>query len=113
MVINDFILQNEKLAAVMIAYSSEIDRLERFSALVREKPLQESEINYKLLQNLDRKISKAKETFTTWNDAYGEEEHKRDDRDRTAELFIPEIKAWCKDIEDILLRTNITPLPWY
>lgn len=110
MEINEWILKNEKLAAMMKVYAAEIDRLERFRALVREKPMPESEINFTLIQNINKKISKAKKDFRIWNDAYRKEEDERADRDETADIYIPEIKERCKEIENIFLRTNITPL---
>jgi hypothetical protein len=108
--ISELILNNERLTRALRTYIEEVNRLERFRLLLREKPMEDSQINLKLLQDLNRKINKAVEMFRERIRIFEGELQRGPYTDEDTDVYISEITEHCKDIEDIFMRTNITSL---
>lgn len=102
MIINDFILKNEKLAAQMKNFAEEIGRLEQLRDLLRRKPDEEYGPNPALSIVLNRKLKSAKEQFLMLNGAYDEIAHKGADQNTSA--FISEAETQIKEIQEVFTK---------
>lgn len=102
MIINDFILKNEKLAAEMKIFAEEIDRLEQLRELFKRKPDQECGPNPNLSIVLSNKLKRAKEQFNMLNEAYDDVAHKGAAQNTSA--FISEAVTQIKEIQEIFTK---------
>jgi hypothetical protein len=102
MIINDFILKNEKLAAQMKIFVEEIARLEQLRDLFKRKSDEEYGPNPNLSLVLNRKLKRAKEQFKMLNDAYDEIAHKGADQNTPA--FISEANTEIKEIQLVFTK---------
>lgn len=70
MQINDWILQNENFAIAMKSYLNEINKMEQFRDLLRQKLYSKKEYAYNVQKTLKKEIEGEKDVFEWLNDNY-------------------------------------------
>jgi hypothetical protein len=98
MIINEFIMQNERLSVEMNIFAEEIDKLELLYNLFKRKPDQEYSINPNLSGILRQKLRRAKDHFSMLNKAYDLTTHK--DSSKYTEAFISEANEGIYKIQE-------------
>lgn len=73
MKINDWILQNENFAIAMKSYLNEINKLELFRDLLRQKLYSKKDYPYIVQRSLKKEIEKERDLFEWLNDTYNGE----------------------------------------
>jgi hypothetical protein len=75
MIINDVIMQNEKLTAQMEAYAHEIEKLSRLRDIIRQKSSPKNQYAHLLSVKLKVPIADAIKEFEWINDNYDQQTH--------------------------------------
>jgi hypothetical protein len=75
MIINDVIMQNEKLASQMKAYAHEIEKLNRLRDMIRKKSSPKNQYAHLLSVRLNVPIASAIREFEWINDNYDQKTH--------------------------------------